>query len=54
MRYEHIYVIEKQMQFQEKEFRTLYDQSRKDRFPITNPFYCKMLVIKQLSVCNCS
>ncbi|CEG26458.1 hypothetical protein BN1002_01305 [Bacillus sp. B-jedd] len=54
MMYDHIYVLEKIMQFQEKEFRSLYVSSMTDRVIIKNLFFCKIPVVKQLSVCDCS
>ena len=54
MMYDHMYALEKVRQFQEKEFRYLYKGIQSERVAPKNPFFCKIPVVNQLSVCDCS
>ena len=54
MMYDHMYALEKVRQFQEKEFRYLYKGIQSERVAPKNPFFCKIPVLNQLSVCDCS
>lgn len=52
--YDHIYVLEKIMQFQENDLQSLYVKSERDEAPFKDSFFCKIPVVRQLSVCDCS
>ncbi|WP_156424483.1 hypothetical protein [Bacillus sp. FJAT-27445] len=52
--YSDIYMIEKTMEYREHEFRKMEFVRRDSELARKEPFYCKLPVINQLSVCNCS
>ncbi|WP_409275140.1 hypothetical protein V1499_07650 [Neobacillus sp. SCS-31] len=51
--YSDIYMIEKTMQHREQEFRKLEFISRDIELVRKEPFYCRLPVVNQMSVCNC-
>lgn len=51
--YNEIYVMEKMLEFREQEFRKMEFNSRDFELARKEPFYCKLPVVNQLSVCNC-
>lgn len=52
--YNEIYVMEKMLEFREQEFRKMETNSRDSELAGKEPFFCKLPVVNQLSVCNCN
>ncbi len=52
--YNEVYMVEKMMQYREQEFRKMELNSRDIEPAQKEPFYCRLPVVNQLSVCNCS